>query len=454
MKVDPHSILLYPTVHLLDQMNLLISLKKGIHPTELTLLEESQRNLLQKIFNYLENMCFLEKKGERYFLSESIQVNAYIDLLKNRDVTKIFEKMNSIFNSNQKPDLGVDTFNPLLKHRFYNAEQTPQMLDEFLFSKAYRDGKGLSSAWSFPDKFSFVDLGGGGGGFALGLTEGRLDVKGVVTDLPEVAEVFKKRKEASLSNAVNFKAGDIFEGELPMAQFYFLRLVLHDFGKIAQKQALSNIFLRIPDTATLVIGERMVDLPLRFDRITASIEDLVLSTEAYLNSAIGTEYKFEQFQEQLWDAGFFIEKIIRQDVNYFFCRKRSYFPSASRCPERMTDLVCEIPGSDWPLLNIDRDPLGNIFEIYFSNKAGTKRKKFDFSGIEGIKLRNIFARVTTLFLADNQNFDGRSRFGFLVSRLKLRFPFLIYAFEPVEFKLQADCSWALFDKKNQKIKSL
>jgi hypothetical protein len=104
-----------------------------------------------------------------------------------------------------------------------------------------------------------VDVGGADGAFVASLLEAHESLRGVVLDLPQVmAGVESESRRRGLSNRMTGIPGDFFN-EVPPADLYLLKFILHDWDDESCKRILSNIRLAMRPGAKLFIVEMMAD---------------------------------------------------------------------------------------------------------------------------------------------------------------------------------------------------
>lgn len=110
---------------------------------------------------------------------------------------------------------------------------------------------------------SLIDVGGGSGGFLIGLATELPRLRGAVIDLPalqEVAEGFLR--ESGLGDRARFHPGDFRAAPLPPgADAYSLLLPLQDPGAAAHEQLLEQIADAAPLGSLLILGEGLATGP-------------------------------------------------------------------------------------------------------------------------------------------------------------------------------------------------
>lgn len=112
-------------------------------------------------------------------------------------------------------------------------------------------------------QFSVVcDVGGGRGHFLSHLLEAIPEIEGVVFDQPSVVADTDQRWASNLGVATRcrYLGGDMFE-EVPQADCYILKWILHNWNDEDCHQILSNIHERAPPEGRLLVLETLVPGP-------------------------------------------------------------------------------------------------------------------------------------------------------------------------------------------------
>ncbi len=95
---------------------------------------------------------------------------------------------------------------------------------------AERGAAAVLAAWPFPEEGLLVDVGGGQGALLAAVLRARPRLRGVVLDLPGVAErAARALREAGLGGRARAAGGDMFSGVPGGADLYVLKSVLHDW---------------------------------------------------------------------------------------------------------------------------------------------------------------------------------------------------------------------------------
>jgi SAM-dependent methyltransferase len=104
------------------------------------------------------------------------------------------------------------------------------IFDEAMSAFTTMVAMGVSAAYDFSPFRTVIDVGGGDGALLSGILAANLALRGVVFDLPRVAEPARKRiAAAGLGDRCQFVAGDFFEAVPGGADAYMLKHVIHDW---------------------------------------------------------------------------------------------------------------------------------------------------------------------------------------------------------------------------------
>ncbi|MGH3643985.1 MAG: methyltransferase [Mycobacterium sp.] len=104
-----------------------------------------------------------------------------------------------------------------------------------------------------------VDVGGADGAFVASLLATHEQMHGVVLDLPQVmAGVVSESRRRGLTDRMTGMQGDFFE-EVPPADIYLLKFILHDWDDESCKRILSNIRAAMRPESRLFIVEMTAD---------------------------------------------------------------------------------------------------------------------------------------------------------------------------------------------------
>ena len=160
------------------------------------------------------------------------------------------------------------------------------------------------SSYSFSQFRRIVDIGGGDGGLLVAILQRNPDVKGVLVDVPHVAENAKKRIEgAKLGDRCQIVAGDAFISVPDNGDAYILSRVIHDWDDSRSLDLLRNCHRAMATDGKVILIEGVI--PSGNESHIIKYFDLNMMT---LNG--GRERTAEDFNALLKAAGFNVLRII------------------------------------------------------------------------------------------------------------------------------------------------
>jgi hypothetical protein len=145
-------------------------------------------------------------------------------------------------NSQARAQLGMDFFDYLAAN--------PKALEEFgetLKAHSAVANIGVLERYDFSGIRTLVDVGGGYGPLAIAVLEKYPELRGVIFDLPEVIEAAPVNlpiKSESVVRRVRYACGDMFK-DVPVADAYVLKLILHDWDDASCATVLANVCRRL-----------------------------------------------------------------------------------------------------------------------------------------------------------------------------------------------------------------
>ena len=192
---------------------------------------------------------------------------------------------------------------------FTHLEKSPEKNE--LYNKAMTATIGLLSnavvsAYSFKDISTLADIGGGEGTFLFKLLQNNPQLKGILFDLPHVVETAGELSEAySVKERVEIIPGSFFDTDIPVADAYLLKNILHIFDDETCVLLLKKIARVIPEDGKILILETVIrpDNKPHFGKMFDL--EMLLGTE---NGKERTEDEFRQLFEQ---AGFHMTRIVK-----------------------------------------------------------------------------------------------------------------------------------------------
>jgi hypothetical protein len=146
-----------------------------------------------------------------------------------------------------------------------------------------------------------ADIGGAGGSLIRALMRLNPSLRGVLLDLPHVvADASKAPENLALSDRLSIQAGSFFE-EVPTADLYLLRWILHDWGDRECLSILRNCRRAAAPRARIII----IELVLEDGPPSQFASQLDLTMMAALG---GRERTLEEFTRLLQETGFTVTR--------------------------------------------------------------------------------------------------------------------------------------------------
>jgi len=164
------------------------------------------------------------------------------------------------------------------------------------------------ASYSFSSIETLIDVGGGDGSFLVAVLQANPQMKGVLFDLPHVAEKAKQRiTKAGLSGRCEVVAGDLFVSAPSGGDAYMLSRVINSFENERAVVILQQCRRAVTQKGKLLLVERV--LP---DRVENSIEaeGPVLSDLNMMVMSGGRERTATEHRGLLEKAGFTLTRII------------------------------------------------------------------------------------------------------------------------------------------------
>lgn len=160
----------------------------------------------------------------------------------------------------------------------------------------------LSAAVDFSGDRRVLDIGGGGGAFAIELC-GRYDnLRATIYDLPFVCEMTAKVVEKSgMADRIGFASGDFFRDDaLPTGHdTCLLSMILHDWGPAENLEILTKAHRSLPPGGRVLISEFFLD-----DDGSGPLEAALMNLAMLVETRDGRNYPREQYVAWLREVGF------------------------------------------------------------------------------------------------------------------------------------------------------
>lgn len=151
---------------------------------------------------------------------------------------------------------GVPFFGYLADH----PEQS-RVFDDAMTSLTAYDAPAIVSAYDFSPFRRVADIGGGQGGLLFEVMRRHPDVAGTLFDLPHVVEAARSRAhELGFADRLTVASGDFFV-EVPPADAYLLKFILHDWDDAACRRILASCRRSISADGRLLAVELLVPPP-------------------------------------------------------------------------------------------------------------------------------------------------------------------------------------------------
>ena len=207
----------------------------------------------------------------------------------------------------------VKTGQPALKHvvgtEFFEYLETHPR-EGTVFSAAMSDfGRGVSQAvvqaYDFSNVGTIVDVGGGHGTLLSAILRGNAHLKGILFDLPHVADGARGlMASAGIADRCEIQGGDFF-AEVPAGgDVYILSWIIHDWDRGRAVSILKRCRQAMPTTGRLLLVEAVI--PPGNEPHAGKIMDFVM-----LTALGGQERTKEQYEDLLQEAGFRLSAVVQ-----------------------------------------------------------------------------------------------------------------------------------------------
>jgi hypothetical protein len=144
--------------------------------------------------------------------------------------------------SQARAQLGMEFFDYL--------QANPRALEEFgetLKAHSAVANRGVIERYDFGGIRTLVDVGAGYGPLTIAVLEKYPDIRGIVFDLPEVIDAAPTHlpvRNEGVARRMSYVAGDMFN-DVPAADAFVLKLILHDWDDAACAKLLANVTARL-----------------------------------------------------------------------------------------------------------------------------------------------------------------------------------------------------------------
>ena len=221
---------------------------------------------------------------------------------------------------------GEAPFEHIYGEKFFDFLQdhadTSAMFDRAMASASSTTNAGVVEAYDFSHLGTLVDVAGGTGSALCSILKTAPDLRGIVFDLPHVAQRAREFiATQGLANRCEFAGGSFFEGVPAGAGAYFMKHILHDWGDAECSEILGACRKAMSGEARLLICERIV--PPGNEPSSAKLIDLHMM----MTNHGGKERTEQEYRDLLAAAGFRIERVIPTSTPWSVIEAKPEMPS-------------------------------------------------------------------------------------------------------------------------------
>lgn len=179
-----------------------------------------------------------------------------------------------------------------------------RLFDETMVGVHGRETAAMLAVYDFSDLRVLADIGGGNGSVLTTVLQRYPDMRGILFDLPGVAERARVNIEAAgLANRCRVVGGSFFDSVPGAADAYLLRHIIHDWDDEKATRILGNVHRALAPGGKLLVVESVV--PPGNDPSFAKLLDLAMLVLP------GGEERTEEEYRQLYEAaGFRLTRIV------------------------------------------------------------------------------------------------------------------------------------------------
>lgn len=192
----------------------------------------------------------------------------------------------------------------LWKYYAQHPEQA-KIFDEAMANLIAANNAAVLASYPFSTIDKLVDVGGGNGSFMISLLHANPAMKGVLFDLPHVAEHARKRiADAGLAERCEVIGGDIFASVPQGGTVYILSQIIHDWDDDRTIAILKSCYRAMKDKSKLLLVE--IILPAHVEQSVA-----LLMLDVHMMATTGGRERTEAEYRALLDAaGFRVTKVV------------------------------------------------------------------------------------------------------------------------------------------------
>jgi SAM-dependent methyltransferase len=198
---------------------------------------------------------------------------------------------------------GMDAFRYMTEH----PEEAAIFNDAMTAGSTYT-ARGVPDAYDFSSCKTVVDVGGGHGVLLATILQANPRVKGVLFELPHVAEgAVKRMADMGLSERCQVVAGDFFQSVPHGGDTYILKSVIHDWDEARSVQILQNCHRAMQPEGRLLLVELVV--PARVDH--SALSQIGTGSDVNMLVNVGGRERTDAAFAALFDlAGFRLTRIV------------------------------------------------------------------------------------------------------------------------------------------------
>lgn len=281
-------------------------------PVTITTLAEktgTKPALLYRLMRFLSAYQLFRDEGNESF---SLTALSYPlrddDPFSMRDVLCMVD--DSWWQAFSKLDTSLQTGRPAFDEQhgddfFHFLSQHPEKqtnFDKGMAKLSTYDDAAIASAYDFSRFSSLVDMGAGRGGLVKAIAEKHPSLPITLFD---TASVIEQLSEKDYPNSVRLLSGDFFK-DIPKADAYTFKGVLHDFNDTMMNAILKNCHQQLSKQATLFIVEQILpEQPGPHPNKTMDIVMMVLLG--------GRQRSLQEWQERIEPSGFHFVKAYKTE---------------------------------------------------------------------------------------------------------------------------------------------
>jgi SAM-dependent methyltransferase len=199
---------------------------------------------------------------------------------------------------------GMPIFDYLARH----PEQA-KLFDETMVGVHGRETGPMIEAYDFSGIGVLADVGGGNGSLLTAVLRAYPSLKGILYDLPHVAERARANfAAAGLADRCQAIGGSFFDSVPAGADAYLLRHIIHDWDDERSTRILRNIHRVLPDGGRLLVVESVI--PPGNEPSFAKLLDLTM-----LVLPGGEERTREEYERLYAGAGFRLTRVVPTDAD-------------------------------------------------------------------------------------------------------------------------------------------